>query len=135
MTERAINSKRPYLLRAMHEWMSDNGLTPHIVVDARRDGVVVPNQHVQNGRIILNVSYEATQALELGNEQVNFAARFGGTPHTVTVPADAILGIYARETGQGMIFTEDEVPQPDPQHDGGDDDDDPPGRGHLKIVK
>ena len=133
MAEQNISSKRPYLLRAMHEWMSDNGLTPHIVVDARRDGVAVPAQHVENGKIILNVSYEATQGLDLGNERLMFSARFSGVAQTVTVPTDAVLGIYARESGQGMIFAEEEAAQaasaPD---DGGDDE---PPRGHLKVVK
>ena len=133
MTESDISSKRPYLLRAMHEWMSDNGLTPHIVVDATRDGVAVPAQHVQNGKIILNVSYDATQDLHLGNERLTFSARFGGVAHLVEVPADAVLGIYARESGQGMIFTTDETAQVDGQAD--DDGDDEPPRGHLKVVK
>ena len=133
MTDSDISSKRPYLLRAMHEWMSDNALTPHIVVDASRDGISVPAQHVQNGKIILNVSYDATQDLHLGNEQLTFSARFGGVAHLVVVPADAVLGIYARESGQGMIFTTDETTGVSTQAD--DDGDDEPPRGHLKVVK
>lgn len=137
MTDPNIIPKRPYLLRAMHEWMSDNGLTPHIVVDALREGVDVPQQHVQNGKIILNASYAATEGLQLGNEHVMFSARFGGVAHNVCVPVDAVMGIYARESGQGMIFTEEE-PDPDlvrQDDDQGDDDHEPPGRSHLKVVK
>ena len=127
------SSKRPYLLRAMHEWMSDNGLTPHVVVDALHDGVEVPVEHVQNGKIILNVSYAATEGLHLGNDALAFSARFGGVAYAVTVPADAILGIYARESGQGMVFATDADADADIPAD--DDGDDEPPRGHLKIVK
>ena len=96
----------------MHEWMGDNGYTPHLVVDARRQGVHVPEQHVQDGKIILNVSHSATRGLSLGNEVVSFEARFGGVSQRLEIPVDAVLGIYARETGQGMIFGEDDSPPP-----------------------
>jgi stringent starvation protein B len=102
MAETPVRSRRPYLLRAMHEWISDSNQTPHIVVDASLEGVEVPRQYVQGGKIILNVSSNATSMLSLGNDLVRFRARFG-----------AVLGIYARETGQGMIFSEaDTPPQP-----------------------
>ena len=97
----------------MHEWMLDNGFTPHIVVDAKREGVRVPEAHVKDGKIVLNVSPTATHGLVLGNEFVSFGARFGGVSFELVVPVDAVLGIYARETGQGMIFSEaDSPPQP-----------------------
>ena len=96
----------------MHEWMTDNGYTPHLVVDARRNGVHVPEQHVQDGKIILNVSHSATRGLSLGNEIVSFEARFGGISQRLQIPVDAVLGIYARETGQGMIFGDDDSPPP-----------------------
>ncbi|WP_405232122.1 ClpXP protease specificity-enhancing factor [Lentisalinibacter salinarum] len=140
----AAVSKRPYLVRAMHEWMSDSGHTPHIVVDATMAGVNVPEQHAKDGRIILNISYSAAHDLRLDNEAVSFRARFGGTPYDVWVPVTAILGIYARETGQGMIFSQnDDGPEPPdgPGGDGGNDDDkgDDGGRSgrpsHLKVVK
>ena len=99
-------SQRPYLLRAMHEWMSDGGLTPHLIVDALFSGVEVPQQHVENGKIVLNVSYSATRNLELGNDQINFEARFAGTPHNLIVPVAAVLGIYAKESGEGLIFSD-----------------------------
>jgi stringent starvation protein B len=94
----------------MHEWMIDNGFTPHIVVDAKREGVRVPEAHVKDGKIVLNVSPNATRALSLGNDFVSFEARFGGVSQQLTVPVAAVLGIYARETGQGMIFGDDDSP-------------------------
>ena len=97
----------------MHEWISDSNQTPHIVVDASMEGVEVPRQYVQGGKIILNVSSNATSMLSLGNEIVRFRARFGAATYDVSVPIVAVLGIYARETGQGMIFSEaDTPPQP-----------------------
>ncbi len=110
MTE--FSSRRPYLLRAMHEWMSDNGLTPHIVVDAGVQGVVVPAEHVAEGRIVLNVSLAATRALTLSNDDVSFEARFGGVARQLYIPVPAVLGIYARETGQGMVFSDADPTDP-----------------------
>jgi stringent starvation protein B len=94
----------------MHEWMVDNGLTPHIVVDAKREGVRVPGGHVKDGKIVLNVSPSATRALSLGNDYVRFEARFNGVSQGLEVPIGAVLGIYARENGQGMIFGDDDSP-------------------------
>ena len=108
-----MKARRPYLLRALHEWITDSGSTPHIVVDATVDGVVVPRQHVKDDKIILNVSFTATQMLKLCNEFVSFEARFSGSSFPVHVPIRAVLGIYARETGQGMIFPEGDA-DPDP---------------------
>jgi stringent starvation protein B len=108
-----LKPRRPYLLRALHEWITDSGETPHIVVDAAAPGVIVPRQYVKDGKIVLNVSFSATQALKLGNDAVSFEARFSGVSHIVEVPVRAILGIYARETGQGMIFPEGDA-DPDP---------------------
>jgi stringent starvation protein B len=105
-------SRRPYLLRAMHEWMVDCGYTPHLIVDAQPEGVQVPREFVKDGRIVLNVSASATQALMIGADAVEFNARFGGTSRHVRVPVAAVLGIYARETGQGMVFNEDANPEP-----------------------
>lgn len=98
----------------MHEWITDSDQTPHIVVDASLQGVEVPRQYVQGGKIILNVSLSATSNLSLGNDFVSFRARFGAATHDVMVPIVAVLGIYARETGQGMIFSEADAPQPPP---------------------
>ena len=134
----------------MHEWMSDNALTPHVVVDAALEGVEVPAKFVSDGKIVLNISLSATQGLSLGNEALSFNARFGGQPHQVYVPMAAVLGIYARESGQGMLFGDDEGDtDPDgPGHPGNgpgngpgspqpQDDGPSPGerRSHLKVVK
>ncbi len=91
----------------MHEWMGDNGHTPHIVVDASVDGVSVPKEHVKDGKIILNISETAAHNLKLTNDSVSFRARFSGVPFDVWVPMQSVLGIYARESGQGMIFSHD----------------------------
>jgi stringent starvation protein B len=101
-------SRRPYLLRAMHEWMGDAGFTPHIIVDAGRSGVEVPNAYIKDGKIVLNLSMTATQRLALKNDGIEFDARFAGVAHHVRVPMAAVLGVYARETGEGMIFSEAE---------------------------
>jgi stringent starvation protein B len=114
MAETPVRSRRPYLLRAMHEWISDSNQTPHIVVDASIEGVEVPRQYVQGGKIILNVSTSATSALTLGNDFVRFRARFGAATYDVVIPIAAVLGVYARETGQGMIFSEADAPPPEP---------------------
>jgi stringent starvation protein B len=134
-----LTSRRPYLLRAMHEWITDNDQTPHVVVDAGVEGVDVPDGYVREGKIILNVSYIATSNLKLGNDSIEFCARFGGVTRDVTLPVVSVLGIYARESGQGMIFAESETP-PDPP-DGGPGPDtggeagEASRRAHLKVVK
>jgi stringent starvation protein B len=111
-----VKPRRPYLLRALHEWITDSGDTPHIVVDASDESVMVPRQYVKDGKIVLNVSYSAAQGLKMGNEFVMFDARFSGASFSVSVPIKAVLGIYSRETGQGMIFPEgDADPDPDDQ--------------------
>ena len=103
-------STRPYLIRALYEWCTDHGFTPHLVV--RVDGSVrVPREYVNNGEIVLNVSSEATGALQLGNEFIEFKARFGGKPHEILVPVRRVVAIYARENGQGMAFPLEEGPQ------------------------
>ncbi|MEJ2127296.1 MAG: ClpXP protease specificity-enhancing factor [Woeseiaceae bacterium] len=126
-------SKRPYLIRAMHEWMGDNGHTPHIVVDASVDGVNVPREHVKDGKIILNISETAAHNLKLTNDAVSFRARFSGVPFDVWVPMKSVLGIYARETGQGMIFSHDS--DSSEQKVGGSDIESTKSRPHLKVVK
>ena len=111
----SVLSRRPYLLRAMHEWMGDAGFTPHIIVDAGRSGVEVPNAYIKDGKIVLNVSLNATQRLQLLNHGIEFDARFAGVVHHVRVPMVAVLGIYARETGEGMVFNENEPDSPPPE--------------------
>lgn len=99
-----MTPRRPYLLRAFYDWLLENELTPHLVVDAMLPGVKVPLEYVQDGQIILNVAPRAVGHLELGNEEVTFNARFGGRPHLVIVPIYAVQAIYARENGAGTMF-------------------------------
>jgi stringent starvation protein B len=99
-----LTSNRPYLIRAMYEWISDNGLTPYLLVDARPPGVHVPPGAVKDGQVVLNVAIRAVSDLELGNHQISFLARFSGVSHQVSVPVSAVLAIYAQENGQGMMF-------------------------------
>jgi stringent starvation protein B len=107
-------STRPYLIRALHEWCADNGYTPYLAVyvDER---VQVPAEYVKNHEIVLNVGYEATQALKLGNELIEFSARFGGRSRDISVPVDHVIAIYARENGQGMAFPMPEASGSAPQ--------------------
>lgn len=108
-----MTSSRPYLLRALYEWILENQCTPYIVVNAYANDVMVPQEYVKDGQIILNISPSAVHALEMSNEALNFSGRFSGIPTPVFVPIGAIMGIYARENGQGMVF-ETEVTPPEP---------------------
>ena len=131
----SIPSTKPYLIRALHEWCSDNGFTPFIAVfvDGR---VEVPMEFVKNDEIVLNLSSEACHQLDLGNEWVSFHARFGGVPKRVMVPVTHVLAIYARENGQGMSFPFDGAKNPDPSNTSEDASDAPKKpRPALTIVK
>ena len=154
-----MSSQRPYLLRALYEWIADNGMTPHVLVNAAMPGVRVPMHAVKEGRIVLNIAERAVAKLELGNDLLRFTARFAGVSQVVSVPLEAVIAIYARETGQGMALPEEaradatssassapaavESDAGDPQaaDDGNDDNgparpSEPPKRGsHLRIVK
>lgn len=103
----SLASTRPYLIRALHEWCSDSGFTPYIVVRVD-DTVQVPREYVNNGEIVLNVSHDATSALNISNEYITFKARFGGRPCDIAVPVGRVVAIYARENGQGMAFSAEE---------------------------
>ena len=132
-----MTSNRPYLLRALYEWIGDNDMTPHVLVDATQDGVQVPKAAVKDGRVVLNIAARAVSGLDMGNRELRFKARFGGVSQQVVVPMAAILAIYAQETGQGMMLPEDgsalaaDEPgdAPDPPEDG------PKRGGHLRVVK
>lgn len=102
-----MTSHRPYLLRALYEWIADNDMTPHLLVDATRQGVRVPSHAVSEGKIVLNIAQRAVSHLDMGNDLIQFSARFGGVSQTVSVPVSAVLAIYSRETGQGMALPED----------------------------
>ena len=117
----------------MHEWMNDNGHTPHIVVDVSFDGVSVPVEHVKDGKIILNISESAAHNLKLTNDAVSFRARFGGVPFDVWVPMSSVMGIYARETGQGMIFSHDADAAEQKVRD--EETEATGSRPHLRVVK
>ena len=132
-----MTSNRPYLVRAMYEWIADNGLTPYLLVDAAVEGVNVPAQAVKDGRVVLNIAGRAVAQLELGNDEVRFMARFSGVSQSVRVPVPAILAIYAQETGQGMMLPqgEEEGTPPPPSGGPGEGDDEPPKRSHLRVVK
>lgn len=132
-----MNSSRPYLVRAIYEWLNDNQLTPYVLIDAARPGVTVPTAHVKDGRIVLNIAPGAVKDLFIHNESLSFSARFGGVPMQVMAPMAAVLAIYSRENGQGMFFDGDEdFP---PGDDGGDTPTPPepeaPKRPSLRVVK
>lgn len=135
MSTVGMTSNRPYLLRAMYDWISDNGLTPYILVDAAAPGVEVPQSAVKDGRVVLNVAARAVVQLELGMEKVRFLARFSGVSRTVEAPMHAILAIYAHENGQGMMFPAENQP-PQPPAEGVVAVAVPPKKGnHLRVVK
>lgn len=129
----AMTSSRPYMIRALYEWIVDNNCTPYLLVDARGPGVEVPQQHVnKEGQIVLNVNPSAVKDLDIGQDNISFSARFGGVPTQLFIPCGAVLGIYARENGQGMVFepeTHPEPPEPDPKPD------DSSKRPSLRVVK
>lgn len=124
-----MNSSRPYIIRAIYEWIVDNDCTPHLLVDVDVEGVDVPQAYVTDGQIVLNISPSAVVGLEMGNDLILFNGRFGGVATDIVVPIKAILGIYARENGQGMVFDASEDPEEPP--------DPPSGRSRpsLKVVK
>lgn len=134
-------STKPYLIRAIREWASDNNLTPQILVDANMEGVHVPASYVSEGQIVLNIGDQAVEMLDMGNEHLSFAARFNGRPHNIDVPVESVLAIFARENGQGIFFKDPEgAPDPgrgDDQQDIRKDDKDSgkPARPNLKVVK
>ncbi|MBU1285250.1 MAG: ClpXP protease specificity-enhancing factor [Gammaproteobacteria bacterium] len=136
-----MNSSRPYLVRALYEWIVDNDCTPHLLVNSEHAGVQVPAGFSSDGQIVLNVSPSAVRHLHMDNEAVSFEGRFGGVPHSLYVPTAAVLAIYARENGQGMVF-DLEAPHEAEQVEDGDDQDPPDGepprpsgRPSLKVVK
>lgn len=128
---RARPPRKPYFLRAVHEWIGDAGMTAQIIVDAAAEGVDVPPGYARDGKLVLNIGTEAVRDLSLGNDAVDFIARFGGVARPVHVPMPAVLGIYARESGEGLAFGEEDGPPPAPRgpEDGSG------RRSHLKVVK
>lgn len=142
----AMTSNRPYLLRAVYDWISDNNLTPYILVDATVKGVQVPPQVIKDGQVVLNLAMRAVANLDLGNEWVSFQARFSGASQSINIPVQAVLALYAQENGQGMMFPAEEndgaTPPPSPEPDAtppaqGSSDGAKPRRGapHLRVIK
>jgi stringent starvation protein B len=131
-----MTSSRPYLIRALYEWIVDNGMTPYLLINAERQGVEVPKEHIHEGRIVLNINPRAVRDLALGNDFIEFAARFNGSSRLIRFPPEAVLAIYARENGQGMAFGEEpngKEPPPQKPKQGSKK---PTGKkSHLKVVK
>ena len=136
-----MNSSRPYLIRAIYDWIVDSGLTPYMLVNAGIANVTVPTQYIEDGKIILNINPQAVRGLELTNEWVMFSARFSGVSMDVSLPPHAVLAIYAKENGRGMVFSDEEVDENDalssePPSGGDDESPQPPkGRPSLRVVK
>jgi stringent starvation protein B len=144
-----MSSNRPYLLRAIYDWISDNKLTPYVLVDAGVAGVRVPPQVIKNGQVVLNLAMRAVANLDLGNEWISFQARFSGVSQAIQIPVQAVLALYAQENGQGMMFPAEEeggdtpppsAPEPDdsaPASGTGNTGGDKPKRStpHLRVVK
>ena len=137
-----MKSSRPYLVRAVYEWLVDNDCTPHLLVNAEFTGVQVPSGFARDGQIVLNVSPTAVRHLHMDNEAVSFEGRFAGVAQTLYIPAAAVLAIYARENGQGMVFEAEpsmldgeEIDDPDAPSSPDDQPPRPSGRPSLKVVK
>jgi stringent starvation protein B len=126
----SMSSSRPYLLRALFDWIVDNGLTPHLLVDAEVPGVSVPAEFVDEGKIILNINPPAVTGLAMSNDRVQFNARFAGRAMSVSIPVAAVLAIYAKENGRGMMFPELDGEEPPPASP-----EPSPGKPKLKVVK
>jgi stringent starvation protein B len=128
-------STRPYLIRAIYEWCVDSALTPYLAVRVN-DQTEVPQAFVKDGEIVLNLSAGAVRNLEMGNEMITCNGRFGGSPFDLMVPVEAVIGIFAKETGQGLVFQGSDPQQPSPQANS-DSEARPPAsrKPHLKIVK
>ena len=124
-----MTSLKPYLIRSIYEWILDNELTPHLLVDAEAADAILPLEFVEDGKIVLNVRPEAIQGLTMGNEEIEFNARFSGKPMHILVPVKGVMAIYARENGKGMIFDQEdnEGDEPPPEKT--------PARPRLRVVK
>jgi len=126
-----MTSLKPYLIRSIYEWIIDNQLTPHLLVDAENPEAILPKDYIEDGKIVLNLRPEAIQGLILGNEEIQFNARFSGTAMHIVTPTTAVLAIYAKENGKGMIFDPEEYDnEPPPPSE-----DKKPSRPHLRVVK
>lgn len=129
-----MTPSRPYLLRGFYDWIVDNNFTPYVVINAEFPDVQIPQEYIDDGRIVLNIDPNAVKGLLLANDHIEFNARFSGIPHDIWAPMKAVTAIYAKENGRGMVFKEEEDDAPPPSSDedngkkGG-------GRSHLTLVK
>jgi stringent starvation protein B len=139
-----MTSNRPYLIRAIYDWIIDNGMTPHLMVDAEHPSAVVPMEFAEDGRIVLNVAPQAVHGFHIGNDLIRFSARFGGQPFAVELAPQAVLGLFARENGQGMLFPEEEAVEEamddarsdaDGSDSGAGGDHKKPSRPNLRVIK
>tara|TARA_R110002072_G_scaffold77125_4_gene180270 strand:+ start:22129 stop:22545 length:417 start_codon:yes stop_codon:yes gene_type:complete len=138
-----MTSNRPYLLRALYDWICDNHLTPYLLVDATGDDLNIPHEFVEDGKIVLNISPSAVRDLDLSNDYINFKARFSGKSMNVYFPNKSVQAIYAKENGKGMVFPEEEIDSPDdlvsdPELNKPDDKkkaEKKKDRSHLKVIK
>ncbi|MCO6441462.1 MAG: ClpXP protease specificity-enhancing factor [Nitrococcus mobilis] len=132
-----MTSSRPYLIRALYEWIVDNGLTPYLLIDATQEGLDAPLEYADKGKLVLNVAPRAVRALNLGNSVIDFNARFGGVTRDVHLPVQAVLAVYARENGQGMLFSEEPDGDEPPSGSGGSNAGVGSGhkKPHLRIIK
>lgn len=126
-----MTSLKPYLIRSIYEWIIDNHLTPHLLVDAENSSAVLPQEYIEDGKIVLNIRPEAIQGLSLGNEEIQFNARFGGKPMHIVTPIAAVMAIYAKENGKGMIFDHEDAEGDEPPPEKTP----PPNKPNLRIVK
>lgn len=130
-----MTSSRPYIFRAIYDWIIDNGLTPYILVNAEMPGARVPERHVESGRIVLNISPRAVTGWNQDHEWLSFSARFGGVSQEVCIPIHAVLAIYARENGKGMVFEKEEGGVPPPSGPQPPSDGPKRGKPHLQVIK
>lgn len=135
MSGAAGSSRTPYFLRAFYEWACDAGLTPQIIVNAQAPGAAVPEGYAKDGRIVFNLSAAAVRNLRLGNEAVEFEARFGGVARSVYVPVGAVLGVYALETGEGIAFRGEDAPAGETETEPSESERNASGHPRLKVVK
>jgi stringent starvation protein B len=133
-----MNSSRPYLIRAVYDWILDNNLTPYLLVNADVDHAILPQEYIEDGKIVLNLNPSAINDLQLGNDYIMFNARFSGKAMEINVPIVSVLSIYARENGQGMMFNENDNTPPPSSPDGNSTSSDnlkKPRKPQLKVVK
>ena len=139
MNDTGMSPNRPYIIRALYEWITDNQLTAHVLINAHVEGVEVPERSIQKGKVVLNIDPGAVDNLELGNDWLNFNTRFAGVKEAIRIPVEAVIAVYARENGQGMMFAQDEDLESDSktsiEADMDENGSDPPRKPHLTLIK